>query len=422
MDHPQTDSTKQYRISIPATLRARITLPASKSISNRALILNALAAQSQDVGEEGMNPQLVNLSDCDDTRVMVEALDGLPPHIDIGAAGTAMRFLTALLATTPGERLITGSERMRQRPIRLLVDALRQLGAAVRYMGEEGYPPLLIQGRQLEGGKLEMAGHVSSQYISALLMIAPTLTNGLQLRLTGEMISRPYIEMTLGMMRDFGASVSWQGPVIDVAPTGYQRRSYRVESDWSAASYWFEMMALTDDAEAQLVLPGLEEQSRQGDAVVRHIFSSLGVKAVFRDGNLVLTKGETPVSWLSYDFVNCPDLAQTVVVCCALMGVHFNFTGLQSLKIKETDRIVALQTELRKLGYVVESRNDSELFWEGERCEPQAHPAIDTYADHRMAMAFAPAALRFPQLIIRNPQVVTKSYPHFWSQVFQVSQ
>lgn len=420
MNHPQTDSTKQYQISIPATLRARITLPASKSISNRALILNALASRSQ--GDGAMASPLVNLSDCDDTRVMVEALNGLPSHIDIGAAGTAMRFLTALLATTPGERLITGSERMRQRPIRLLVDALRQLGASIRYRGEEGFPPLSVQGRQLEGGELEMAGHVSSQYISALLMIAPTLNRGLRLRLTGEMISRPYIEMTLGMMRDFGASVSWEGPVIDVAPTGYQRRPYRVESDWSAASYWFEMMALTDDAEARLVLPGLDEQSRQGDAVVREIFRPLGVHADFRDGDLVLTKGSAPVSRLEYDFVNCPDLAQTVVVCCAVMGTHFRFTGLQSLKIKETDRIVALQTELRKLGYVVGSRNDNELYWEGERCEPQAHPAIDTYADHRMAMAFAPAAHRFPQLVIRNPQVVTKSYPHFWSEVFQVSQ
>ena len=263
--------TKDYLdIVSPPTVRKEVRLPASKSICNRALIIHALSRSEA---------ELENLSDCDDTQAMLAALRDMPEVIDIGAAGTAMRFLTAYLCLTPGTRTITGSERMRHRPIGVLVDALRRLGARVEYEGEEGFPPLRIAGNPcLEGGALSVPGNVSSQYISALLMIAPMLRNGLTLMLTENVVSRPYLEMTLTMMRDFGAQAAWEGEnVIRVAPGGYQPMPYRVENDWSAASYWYEVVALTKDCNCWVELPGLRPDSIQGDSCVRRIFEDLGV-------------------------------------------------------------------------------------------------------------------------------------------------
>lgn len=412
-----TEKTQAYSISVPRRLKATVSLPASKSISNRALVINALAG----------GKTVDNLSDCDDTAVMVKALDGMPSTIDIGAAGTAMRFLTALLAVTPGEHTITGTERMRHRPIGVLVDALRALGAEADYAGEEGFPPLHIRGRRLSGGTVDIPGSVSSQYISALLMVAPTFGGGLTLHLTGDIVSRPYIDLTLGMMRAFGAEAGWaSADTLRVEGKPYEARPYRVESDWSAASYWFEMVAVSADPQAEVTLTGLAEQSGQGDAAVADIFRKLGVGAQFTAGGpagtptVRLSKQGAPVAQLSLDFVACPDLAQTVAVTCALLGVHFHFTGLQSLRIKETDRIEALKRELRKLGCVASDAGGSELLWHGERCSAAAPPVIDTYEDHRMAMAFAPAAALHPGLVINRPMVVTKSYPHFWDEVFKV--
>ncbi len=405
----------QYKIQSPQYLGTTVKLPASKSISNRALIIHALSGGA-------LMPE--NLSNCDDTEVIVRALEGMPPVIDIKAAGTAMRFMTAMLASTEcGEHVITGTDRMKHRPIKILVDALLRLGAQISYTETEGYPPLRIEGQRLKGGLLEVPGNISSQYISALLMIGPTLDKGLELHLTGEIISRPYIDLTLWMMREYGADAEWTSiDTITVKPQPYASRAYLIENDWSAASYWYEMVALSKANDVEVRLEGLMDGSKQGDSSVRYIFSLLGVKTIFESKEagkptmVTIKKNGHRVSRLEYDFLNSPDLAQTFVVCCAMMGVKFHFTGLQTLKIKETDRIEALKKEMRKLGIVIHDKNGCELFWDGERCKPEETPAIDTYEDHRMAMAFAPVAMQ-QSIIIREPMVVTKSYPHFWEDL-----
>ena len=406
-----------YEIIAPETLSADINLPASKSISNRALIIHALSG--------GQLPQ--NLSDCDDTRAGVNALRDMPETIDVGAAGTAMRFMTAYLAVTEGEHVITGSERMRHRPVGVLVDALRMLGATINYVAEEGYPPLHISGHPLLGGKLEIPGNVSSQFISALLLIGPVMHLGLSLHLTGEIVSRPYIDLTIHVMHGFGAEVDWTSPdTIEVQPRPYSNAPYLIENDWSASSYWYELASLYSISEANVSMRGLEDSSRQGDSVVKYIFSLLGVKTAFDEPHsgkpttVRLTRHLDSVSQLSYDFLNCPDLAQTVVATCCGLGVTFHFTGLASLRIKETDRLVALQRELRKLGFIIQIINNEELLWDGSVCEPSMEP-IDTYEDHRMAMAIAPLAVKFPGLRINNPEVVTKSYPDFWKDLRKAS-
>lgn len=415
----------QYRLYAPEAINCEINLPASKSISNRALVINALSGSKE-------TPE--NLSDCDDTDVMVAAMRDMPYEINIKAAGTAMRFTSALLSVTEGEEhVITGTDRMKHRPIQVLVNALRNLGADIEYAGEEGFPPLKIRGKQLAGGMLEIPGNVSSQYISALLMIGPRLTNGLTLHLTGDVISRPYIELTICTMQEFGADVEWvDASTIRVKAGGYKERPFFIENDWSASSYWYELAALMNVASTttqhpapttQISLTGLMDGSRQGDSAIRYMFSVLGVKTAFGTKeklvptNVTLKAQKCTMPRFDFDFINQPDLAQTLVVCTALMGIPFCFKGLQTLRIKETDRIAALKTEMRKLGYVLNDSVEGVLSWDGTRCEPDAEPAIDTYEDHRMAMAFAPAAILFPGLIINNPEVVSKSYPGFWDDL-----
>ena len=401
--------TMRYKLSAPSVVKTTIQLPASKSISNRALIINALA--------RGTTPPC-NLSDCDDTLVMIKALAENNETIDIMAAGTAMRFLTAYLSTVQGTHILTGTERMQQRPIQILVNALRELGAQIEYAGKEGFPPLRIHGTELKGNELTLKGNVSSQYISALLMIGPVLKNGLRLHLTGEIISLPYINLTLQLMKEFGAKAAWtSGNSIEVAPQPYTPVSFMVESDWSAASYWYQIAALSEQAEIELM--GLFRNSYQGDSRGAEIFSRLGITTEFTHEGVLLKKSNRLVEQLNEDFVDIPDLAQTFAVTCCLLGIPFRFTGLQSLNIKETDRIFALKTELRKLGYLLQDVQDSILIWDGERCQPEAQPVIQTYEDHRMAMAFAPAALRFPEMRIAEPQVVTKSYPTYWENLQQ---
>ncbi len=413
-----------YRISAPDRLRANLRLPASKSISNRALILHALS---------GGHTLPANLSSCDDTRVMTEALARHSSCIDIGAAGTAMRFLTAYFSTVPGVRTLTGTPRMQQRPIRILVDALRSLGASIGYAGKEGFPPLCIEGKRLESRRIVLEGDVSSQYISALLMIGPTLPEGLQLQLAGDIVSRPYIDLTLQLMRDFGAVAAWTGTdSIDVQPGSYKDTAFVVESDWSAASYWYEMLALaafgqkgesgkemSAAQEACVELQGLFAHSLQGDSRGAVLFERLGVCTGYTPQGVRLTPQGSPASSVEADLVEMPDLAQTFVVTCCLLNVPFRFGGLQSLRIKETDRIHALVTELRKLGYVVQAEGNSVLRWSGERCEAAADPCIATYEDHRMAMAFAPACLVRPDIRIDRPEVVSKSYPAYWDDLRQ---
>ena len=404
-----------YRLTPPQRLDTTIELPASKSISNRALIIYALS---------GGRIMPENLSDCDDTEVIVNAIRYMPEEINIKAAGTAMRFMTAYLSVMRGTHTLTGTERMKHRPIGVLVDALLKLGADISYLGETGFPPLRITGQPLEGGLLEVCGNISSQYISALLMIGPMLKKGLTLRLTGDIISRPYIDLTLWMMGEFGAHAEWTSvDTITVEPQPYKNRNYFIENDWSAASYWYEMVSICDDPETTVRLTGLTNGSKQGDSITRYIFSLLGVKTVFENKEegvpqtVTLKRNGICVPKLEYDFVNAPDLAQTFVVTCLAKGIPFHFTGLSTLKIKETDRIEALKKEVRKLGYVLRDRNDSELLWDGERCEPTLEAGIHTYEDHRMALAFAPLALKLPGLKINRPEVVTKSYPRFWEDL-----
>lgn len=409
----------QYQLFAPDALNAHIGLPASKSISNRALILHALSHGTH---------RPTNLSDCDDTQVMIRALEGEQTDIvDIKAAGTAMRFLTAYFSVTPGIRTLTGTARMQQRPIGILVDALRSLGAQITYAGNEGFPPLRITGGLLKGHEVTLASNVSSQYISALLMIGPTLPQGLTLHLTGRLISRPYIELTLQLMRDFGANADWiSDNEIYVRPQAYQDTMFAVESDWSAASYWYETVALIgqrlrktggDAAQTSIRLSGLTARSYQGDCRGADLFARLGVRTTFTPEGVVLTPQDITTQRLDADLTDIPDLAQTFVVTCCLLGIPFRFTGLQTLRIKETDRLAALSRELLKLGYRLQDEQDSILWWDGERLSAASSPVIRTYEDHRMAMAFAPACIGIPGLCIDRPEVVTKSYPCFWDNL-----
>ncbi|MDR2844394.1 MAG: 3-phosphoshikimate 1-carboxyvinyltransferase [Candidatus Symbiothrix sp.] len=378
-----------YKVQAPSTIQVKIQLPSSKSISNRVLILNALSDSPYPIR---------NLSDSDDTMVLFNALQSSEKDFNVGAAGTSMRFLTAYLAQKPGEWTITGTERMKNRPIGILINALRALGANIEYLEKEGFPPLRIHGQQLQGGEISLDGSISSQYISALMMIAPHLRKGLVLHLEGSLISAPYIRMTMSLMEKFGVKSIWKGQTIRIEPQIYRPVAFLVEGDWSAASYWLQIQALAMERAAVDVI-GLEDNSLQGDAKAESLMACLV---------------NQHKSSFHYDFVNEPDLAQTFVVTCCLLNIPFRFSGLQSLRIKETDRMMALQTEMRKLGYELRILSDNVLMWVGERCEPVPKPVIATYEDHRMAMAFAPACLKMKEIRIENPEVVSKSYPNYW--------
>jgi 3-phosphoshikimate 1-carboxyvinyltransferase len=401
-----------YLIKAPEKLHEEILLPASKSISNRVLILNSLCRQPGEIK---------NISVCDDTGAMIKALRDENDIIDVGAAGTAMRFLTALMAVKNGSRTITGTERMKNRPVKLLVDALRSLGAAIDYAGKEGFPPLKIEGRTLPGGAVSLDGGVSSQYISALLMIAPLMTGGMCLHLTGNIISRPYISLTVQLMRMFGVSVSEEGQTFTVPPRQYAAaENFAVEPDWSAASYWYAIVALCENRDARISLPGLLSGSMQGDAAIAALFDRLGVKTTYTSSGVTLTKKEreTNSAPLTFDFVSMPDMAQTAVVTCAMLGIPFRFGGLQSLRIKETDRLEALRVELGKFGYPVTLYDGNTLEWNGKKDESAPSPVVATYEDHRMAMAFAPVAMCRPEgVCISDPEVVSKSYPRYWDDL-----
>lgn len=344
---------------------------------------------------------------------MRELLQSETEVLDTEDAGTTMRFLTAYLAIGNSARVLTGSARMKNRPIGLLVDALRQIGARIHYLEKNGYPPLRIEPfkGQLHN-TVTLRGDVSSQFISALMMIAPVLPNGLTIDLEGEVTSRPYIDMTAALMQKFGVVCVLRGNRIEIRQQPYRATHLTIEPDWSAASYWFSFTALARDA--AIVLPGIALRAIQGDRVIVDIMELLGVKSEPRGNDLILTKKEAR-NELTWDFKNCPDLAQTVAVVCAAKGIPAIFTGLESLRIKETDRISALQAELKKLGALL---TEKESTWQilPSQLLPESIEPIHTYLDHRMAMAFAPlAALR--DITIENPQVVKKSYPHFWRDV-----
>lgn len=468
----------------PLKLNASLDLPTSKSLCARALVVNHLCEQPV---------HLEGLSDCDDTQAILQGLEALrnsedaPLRVDIGAAGTAMRFLTALFAATPQlDVVITGSQRMQERPIGALVTALQAAGADISYVGKKGYPPLHIRGKQLEGGTLALPSNISSQYVSALLMIAPTMRSGLQLELVGKVASAPYIRMTMQVMKAFGVESKWENNLISIesgqqyartlsshcggTEKTAQTASYDIECDWTAASYWYEIVALHPDQTARVLLRGLREASEQGDSVCARWFEALGVMTTFTAEGAVLKKSSIPpqvtlecdnstlednelssqtddnfcesneclsqatchssqavhhsckdASPLLLDFTAAPDLAQTFVVTCALLSRPFHFKGLESLRIKETNRIAALMAELQKLGKHIEAIGEGELRYTAQDDSPHAQAiTIATYDDHRMALAFAPAALLFPQLSIEHPEVVAKSYPHYWRDLSEL--
>jgi 3-phosphoshikimate 1-carboxyvinyltransferase len=398
-------SSKNLWLKLTPVIRGTANLlPASKSISNRALIINALA---------GNKSELHNLSDANDTQLMLRLVNSSARTIDVEDAGTTMRFLTAYFTVTNANKILTGTARMKERPIALLVNALRSLGAEINYLGIEGYPPHeIIRFKGQKTDELTIRGDVSSQYISALMMISPVLEKGLMLTLEGKIGSRPYIAMTASIMKHFGVECELLSDKVITKHQSYKSATFTVESDWSAASYWFAFAALADQAE--ILLPRLSLQSLQGDSVIVDIMKSLGVNAVMDDGMLKLTKGRNS-DQISWDFTHCPDLAQTVCVVCAAKGVKGSFTGLESLRIKETDRIAALQNELRKIG--ADLLDDNGEHWTlVPSTKLPAEASFETYKDHRMAMAFAPLCALM-DLEIRNPDVVRKSYPNYWNDL-----
>ena len=396
-------------ISAPAkAVQNTIHLPSSKSISNRMLIIRALAKSGS---------VLHNLSDSDDTRVLEKALIENSLLKDVSHAGTAMRFLTAYLSVQPGEFELTGSQRMKQRPVGPLVDALKQLGAHIEYLENKGCPPLRIAGGGLKGGAIEIDAGISSQFISALMMIGPLVAGGLQIKLKGEVVSATYINMTLALMNLCGAAARFEGKEISIPEAMYSLDEFAVESDWSGASYWFQIAALLPESE--ILLPNLSSESLQGDSVLTELFASLGViSSISRLGLLIRSSDIELPKHFEYDFTGCPDLVQTCAVTLCALGIPFRFTGTRTLRVKETDRIAALGKELGKVGFVLQDDPGGEwLAWDGTRCEPEQDPHIATYHDHRMAMAFAPLAITLGKVIIDDPGVVSKSYPGYWKDL-----
>jgi 3-phosphoshikimate 1-carboxyvinyltransferase len=412
------------------TINALVNLPSSKSISNRLLILNEVL---------NLNLQFSNLSAAKDTQELILALAQIKENknhtIDIGHAGTDMRFLTALLSTKEGEWILTGSERMKQRPIAELVNALKQIGAQISYLEKEGFPPLKINGAKLNGKNIVIDGSISSQFISALLLIAPLFENGFEIKLKNEIVSWPYVLMTITLLKQFGVNSNVQDSTIKIQKSNHQltnnslysnqnhnynltpnsqRLTFNIESDWTSASYWYSIVALSKNAE--ITLTGLEEKSSQADSVLPELYKHFGVTSEFKNGHLLLSKNLNLTTFFEYNFTNCPDIAQTIAVTCFGLKINCKLTGLQTLKLKETDRISALKNELEKFNATVKTTEDSISIQHSPHI-PQHSIVINTYNDHRMAMSFAPLALITSSINIQNPEVVDKSYPTFWNDL-----
>jgi 3-phosphoshikimate 1-carboxyvinyltransferase len=409
------------------SVKGTVHLTGSKSECNRALIIEALS---------NGKVKVENISDAADTVTLAQVLSlkseagslknnkdlGLSTQdlrlVNIGPAGTAMRFLTAYFTLQDEEVILTGSERMKQRPIGILIDALRELGAQIEYLENEGFPPIKLKGSLVQlTSKISIKGNISSQYITALLLIAARLPFGLELHIEGELTSRPYVEMTLAMLQSAGIQHTWEGNIINIPNQKFAPASLHIEPDWSAASYWYAIAALTD--EADLFLPGLTQYSLQGDSVITEIMANFGITSQFKDGGVYLQKEVKPLFRKIFDLKECPDLAQTIIVVCAALGHEATFTGLETLKIKETDRIKALQNELAKIGVkLIEKGQVYKLDCSGRFIPERIF--INTYDDHRMAMAFAPLALLINEVEIEDAPVVEKSYPAFWKDLEKV--
>ena len=400
-------------------LQGRIQLDGSKSISNRALIIQALCKDSFTID------RLAQAQDTQTMQALLKQTEG--SSYDVGPAGTTFRFLTAYFATKEGTQLLTGSERMLQRPIGKLVDALRRLGATISYVGEEGYPPLQIDSFRSNGeNEIEIEANTSSQFISALLLIAPHLENGLDLKLSSKIVSRPYIEMTLGVMKHFGIEHDWTEDRIQIKPQAYQAKDFTVEADWSAASYYYGMAALSE--ECSLDLEGLFENSFQGDAIISDLMSRLGVVTTFHESGIQIRKKKEAktVEAFEQNFLQCPDLAQTLSVSLAGLGIAGVFSGLETLFIKETDRVQALKNELAKVQVYLSklparmSANvDDDFFMQDGKATFEQCPRFATYEDHRMAMSLAILSI-LHEVEIEEPDVVGKSYPAFWDDLLSL--
>jgi 3-phosphoshikimate 1-carboxyvinyltransferase len=388
-----------------------IHLPGSKSISNRILIIKALS---------GLDFTIRNSSDSDDTKHLNEALQYYTNSnlINVGHAGTDMRFLTAFLSLKNGSYELTGSDRLQQRPVKDLVEVLKTLGADISYKNKEGYPPLLISGKQLSGGKVEISGSVSSQFITALLLVAPYFTNGLELTIIGDLVSKPYVNMTVELMKEFGASVIWKDHEICVQPVPYTytKKEFLVESDWSAASYYYSIVALSK-LNTSLPINGLFQNSLQADSVSAEIYKNFGVTTSYSENEITITKSTKVLKLaLEYNFIECPDIAQTVVCTSVGLQIPFTFTGLQTLKVKETDRIVALKNEFAKFGIELVV-SDNSIQWLVTKSLNNSNVSIAAYNDHRMAMSFATLSVLLDEVIIEDANVVSKSYPLFWEHL-----
>ncbi len=389
-----------------ARLLGEIRVSPSKSESNRALIINALA---------GGKLSLKNLSDAQDTEILEYLLKHNPKEWDVIDAGTAMRFLTAYLSMHGDGKILTGSPRMQERPVRQLVTALKEIGADIKYLNKSGYPPLQISAiTDQKADKVSVPGNISSQFISALLMIAPCLPKGLQVELTSEIYSKPYIHMTLDLMKAFGAEYKWVDQTILVESTGYEHQEYVIEGDWSGASYWYSFVALSPDESSMLTIPTLRTYSSQGDKRISEIMFDLGVVTDFINGKIRLTKKDIESDHLQLDLRDCPDITQTILVVAAVKGVSIDFTGLESLKIKETNRISAMRKELKKIGATFTEDESGWHLKPGNKLPGKIE--VNTYNDHRMAMAFAPLCTLM-DVVMKEPGVVRKSYPGFWEEV-----
>lgn len=408
-------------------IKGEITLNGSKSISNRALILRALSGQEFSIKRISTSKDTTTLE-----KLLVEFAaqkEGEKVELNTGHAGTTFRFLTGYLGTQKGTQILTGSDRMKQRPVGILVEALRVLGADIQYLENEGYPPLQIgewgkNFHKTNSNTLTISANTSSQYISSLLMLAPTLPNGLELTLDGKIVSVPYIQMTLKLMEEFGIQNNWEGNTISIAPQKYQGKDFVVEADWSAASYHFSLAILANEVDLQL--NGLFEKSTQGDAEIVKIAEQFGISSTFnKDGIHLKKSGNGSTKMFEYDFLECPDIAQTLAVICGSLGTTGLFTGLDTLSIKETDRIAALQNELQKVHVFFSklppkfSKKSDKIFHMVEGKAVIDNPTFETYEDHRMAMAFAPIAL-LGKVKIEKPMVVVKSYPNFYNDLEQL--
>lgn len=408
-------------VSVPnKKFRETIYLPASKSESNRLLIIEALAKHQQ--GDNiSVNAAIRNLSAARDTQTMLKLLKSKENTLDVLDAGTTMRFLTAFCSITQRKAILTGTLRMQERPIKILVDALTDLGANIKYLQKTGFPPIEILNFKQKSSQISIEGNVSSQYISALLMIAPLLKNGLTMTLVPPITSQPYIQMTLELMKYFGIEYEWQGNVITVKEGEYLMKDYVVEADWSAASYWYSIVALAETG-TEIFLPFLKKNSLQGDSSIAQIMEFFGVETSYQQNGIIIRKvGDLKGNIFRYDFTHCPDLAQTMVALCVAMKVTLQATGLESLRIKETDRTAALSNEVAKLGFTFRNKDKGQWILEAQNDVQQHQTAvIQTYQDHRMAMAFAPLALRLP-ICIDDEQVVEKSYPNFWEELQKIA-